>query len=101
MQNIWATSNFGQFFSASFDCWPLTVQVLANGDEKSNDRRCSAVNEENFEKHLALNKKKRYISLHSTLREFLKLVFMRTEFCQVQGSTYVFTYQKSGIWEYQ
>ena len=77
-----------------------TVQVPANGDEKSNDRRCLAVKERNFEKHLLLNKK-RYISLHSILREILKSVLMITELCQVLGNSYIFTCQKSGIWEYQ
>ena len=77
-----------------------TVQVPANGDEKSKDRRCLAVKERNFEKHLLLNKK-RYISLHSTFRDFLESVFIITEFCQVLGNSYIFTCQKSGIWEYQ
>ena len=99
-KNLLTTSNFGQFFQPLSIVAHHTNHVPASGDEKGNNRRCLAVKERNFEKLLSLNEK-RYISLYSTLREFLKSVFMITEFCQVRGNSYIFTFQKSGIWEYQ
>ena len=99
-KHFWPYLILASFFSllwlratTLFKCQPMAMKiasiVVAGLSRKKN-----------FEKHLLLNKKC-FISPHSTLLEFLKSVFLIGEFCHVLGKTYIFTFQKIGIWKYQ